>query len=136
MLKFNKNNYSSYEIANFKPYRKDPRIIVYAAQINEPFKVESLEGWVNGKKGDYLMMGIDGELYPCDISIFYKTYIDANDDQFSNVLTENDELKLRIQNLQLELLKTQLEIDNIKDYLFGILDDNIWDELFEENDVN
>ena len=44
-------------------------------QINEAFRVESLEGnYKQGKPGDYLMQGVEGELYICDKMIFEKTY--------------------------------------------------------------
>ena len=46
-----------------------------AAQINfADFEVETLEGLMKGKKGDYLMRGVEGEYYPCDRAIFEKTY--------------------------------------------------------------
>ena len=43
-------------------------------QINEDFEVEILEGVLKAKAGDFLMIGVEGEMYPCDASIFYKTY--------------------------------------------------------------
>ena len=50
-------------------------IIVHAKRIDEEFRVETLEGnYKQGKPGDYLMRGINGELYICDRSIFEKTY--------------------------------------------------------------
>jgi hypothetical protein len=50
-------------------------IVVHAKQINEEFQVNTLEGnYKQGKAGDYLMKGIDGELYICDGPIFEKTY--------------------------------------------------------------
>ena len=38
------------------------------------FRVETMEGWLKGKAGDYLIEGIKGELYPCDAEIFKLTY--------------------------------------------------------------
>jgi hypothetical protein len=49
-------------------------IPVDCVQINEPFEVESLEGLVRGKPGDWLMRGVRGELYVCDREIFEQTY--------------------------------------------------------------
>ena len=57
----------------FQQVRKKP-VIVHAAQINMPFEVTTLEGKVVGKAGDYLMMGIDGEKYPCARDIFERSY--------------------------------------------------------------
>ena len=50
-------------------------IVVHAKQINEEFRVNTLEGnYKQGKPGDYLMRGIDGELYICDGPIFERSY--------------------------------------------------------------
>jgi len=50
-------------------------IVVHGNRIDEQFRVETLEGnYKQGKPGDYLMRGINGELYICDGSIFEKTY--------------------------------------------------------------
>lgn len=50
-------------------------IMVHCKQISEDFRVNTLEGnYKQGKAGDYLMKGIDGELYICDREIFEKTY--------------------------------------------------------------
>ena len=57
-----------------KPCRKKP-IIVHAKHMDEEFRVDTLEGnYKQGKRGDYLMKGIDGELYICDRTIFEKSY--------------------------------------------------------------
>ncbi len=58
---------------NFKKARKKP-VIIECIQIDEPFRVNSIEGQVTGKQGDWLMKGVDGELYICDQQIFKKTY--------------------------------------------------------------
>lgn len=57
----------------FKDCRKKP-VVVQAAQINEPFIVETLEGPLRGKSGDYLIVGVRGERYPIDKDIFEETY--------------------------------------------------------------
>ena len=62
------------EVVGMAPCRKKP-IIIHATQIAEPFRVDTLEGdYKQGKAGDYLMQGIEGELYICDRAIFEKTY--------------------------------------------------------------
>lgn len=57
----------------FKKVRKRA-IIIQAIQIDEEFTVETLEGTMKGKPGDFLMIGVDGERYPCAKEIFFKTY--------------------------------------------------------------
>ena len=67
--------YDTFEkIDCMKPCVKLP-IVVHSLQIPEPFRVKTLEGdYKQGKAGDYLMRGIDGELYICDKSIYERSY--------------------------------------------------------------
>jgi hypothetical protein len=58
---------------NYSQAVKKP-LPIRCIQIDEPFEVETMEGVMTGKKGDWLMVGIQGELYPCDREIFEKTY--------------------------------------------------------------
>ena len=61
-------------VENMRGCVKRP-IVVHAKQILEEFRVNTLEGnYKQGKPGDYLMKGVDGELYICDRAIFEKTY--------------------------------------------------------------
>jgi hypothetical protein len=41
---------------------------------------------MQGKAGDYLIKGIEGELYPCDKQIFWKSYdhYHEKDDEMKN----------------------------------------------------
>ena len=59
--------------SQFRTYRKRP-VSVLAKKMKHEFEVETLEGWMRGKAGDYLIRGVEGELYPCDAQIFHKTY--------------------------------------------------------------
>ncbi|MVT09344.1 hypothetical protein [Chitinophaga tropicalis] len=58
------------------PYKQAVKkpIPIRCIQINEPFRVNSMEGVVEGKAGDYLMIGVHEEMYVCDREIFEKTY--------------------------------------------------------------
>jgi hypothetical protein len=42
--------------------------------MKEEFEVETLEGPMKGKKGDFLVFGINNEPYPVKPGIFKKTY--------------------------------------------------------------
>jgi hypothetical protein len=56
-------------------------LVVHAKRIDEEFRVNTLEGnYKQGKPGDYLMRGIDGELYICDGPIFNRSYNWMNDE--------------------------------------------------------
>ncbi|WP_121353279.1 hypothetical protein [Flavisolibacter nicotianae] len=70
MITFKKGEIPHY---NFKQAIKKP-IPVRCIQIQEPFRVETMEGTLEGKAGDYLMIGIKGEMYPCEKEIFEATY--------------------------------------------------------------
>lgn len=70
MLTFSKGNTPK---LNFRKAVKKP-IPIKCIQIDEPFEVKTMEGLMKGKKGDWLMVGIHGEMYPCDQSIFNQTY--------------------------------------------------------------
>jgi hypothetical protein len=57
-----------------KPCMKLP-IVIHAMQMSEQFGVNTLEGdFLQGKPGDYLMQGVESELYVCDKAIFEKSY--------------------------------------------------------------
>lgn len=66
---FNKDD----KVDDLEPCMKRP-IVLHAKQIDKPFLVSTKEGTMSGKAGDYLMKGIDGELYPCNKDIFERTY--------------------------------------------------------------
>ena len=57
----------------WEKFRKKP-IIIRALRIDKTFSVKTKEGLMTGKKGDWLIKGVEGELYPCDNKIFKKTY--------------------------------------------------------------
>ena len=49
-------------------------IPIRVCQIDEPFTVESMEGTLSAKAGDYLVVGIRGEMYAMDQGIFRESY--------------------------------------------------------------
>ena len=56
--------------------RKRP-IIIQAIEMDTDFKVATKEGIsLAGKKGDYLLKGIKGEVYPCNKQIFEQNLAD------------------------------------------------------------
>jgi hypothetical protein len=62
------------EVFQMQPCMKLP-VVVHSLQMDEEFRVQTLEGdYAQGKPGDYLMRGIDGELYICDRSIYERSY--------------------------------------------------------------
>ena len=53
-------------------YRK--KTLTQAVQMLGPFSVETLEGTMEGSTGDWLLIGVNGEMYPCAADVFEKTY--------------------------------------------------------------
>ena len=49
-------------------------VMVKAFQVTEPILINTLEGQMTANGGDYVIMGVQGECYPCKPDIFHKTY--------------------------------------------------------------
>lgn len=43
-------------------------------ELNPSIKIETLEGEMEAKLGDWIIRGVNGEFYPCKPDIFEKTY--------------------------------------------------------------
>ena len=46
---------------------------------SEEFPIETLEGTMTASKGDFIIKGVRGELYPCKPDIFEATYDEADE---------------------------------------------------------
>ena len=68
------------------PYFIKKPIPIAAVQQTEPFTTQTLEGELQGKAGDYLVTGVDGEQYPVDREIFEKTYYEVTKDVYDDYL--------------------------------------------------
>lgn len=77
MIQFVKGKMPALE---FKKAIKKP-VPVQCAQIHEAFTVETMEGIMQGKPGDWLIVGVHGEMYPIDKDIFRKTYDVLSEEQ-------------------------------------------------------
>lgn len=62
----------SFEPQGLRRYKK--KFEPFAVQMRESFSVETMEGTMKGEVGDWLMVGQEGEMYPCNAAIFAKTY--------------------------------------------------------------
>ncbi len=65
-------NLTDTDRVEFREFRKTATI--KAGQIGAAFVVDTLEGTFEGKPGDWLAEGIEGERYIIDDAIFRKTY--------------------------------------------------------------
>ena len=53
------------------------RPIIYA-HLQEYFEIKTMEGVMRANKSDMVIKGIKGEVYPCKLDIFEKTYEPVN----------------------------------------------------------
>lgn len=93
--------------SEFKKYRKKP-IVVEVKQMDQVFKVKTLEGNMSGKKGDYLVIGIKGEQYPVDKDIFEESYEEVKTMKYSELdakLKEIEEDKVEVDLMIVLLIK-------------------------------
>jgi len=59
--------------AKWQKFRKRP-VIIRAQRLEVETTIETLEGTMIGNVGDWLIEGVNGEMYPCKDDIFKKTY--------------------------------------------------------------
>lgn len=64
----------------FKQYRKKP-VVIQAARITQQMQIETLEGVMTGNAGDWLIIGVAGERYPCKDHVFQQTYEEVAENQ-------------------------------------------------------
>jgi len=60
-------------MSDWQKFRKRP-VIIEAKLLTHRTHVQTLEGVMLGNVGDWLIRGVNGELYPCKPDIFEKTY--------------------------------------------------------------
>lgn len=54
-------------------FRKKP-VVISAYQTDKELKIQTLEGEMTANVGDWIITGVNGEVYPCKPDIFAKTY--------------------------------------------------------------
>ena len=59
--------------SKFEDFQKIP-VTVSAYQTDEEVEIETLEGVMKANKGDWIIKGVKGELYPCKNDVFEMTY--------------------------------------------------------------
>ena len=62
-----------------KRFRKKP-VVVRAVELQEGVVIATREGIIKGVKGDFLIEGVKGEVYPCGREIFFQTYDEVEND--------------------------------------------------------
>ena len=67
-------------------------VVVEAVVLEEDRVIETLEGPLQGRKGDYLITGIKGEQYPCKPDIFHATYYEVTKDVYDEFMRKQETL--------------------------------------------
>jgi len=99
-------------------YIKRP-LPVLALQINQTFWVKTLEGTFQAKEGDYLIEGIEGELYSCDREIFEGSYDFLNTGEIASEIKKSQEdcnqiIQAREERWRREFLEEEQKLENLK----------------------
>lgn len=84
------------QAAGFQPFKKTA--ITWARQMDTPFTCDTLEGDnIKGKAGDYLCIGVKGEVWPVDKEVFESTYTPAETNDLNEaqiVMSDNGKVKV------------------------------------------
>lgn len=60
-------------MSEWKYYKKKP-VVIKARKTDKEVFIDTLEGKMKANIGDYIIIGVNGEMYPCKPDIFTKTY--------------------------------------------------------------
>lgn len=66
-------------------------IPIEAVQQDKTFSVDTLEGVMSGRPGDYLVTGVKGEQYPVEREVFESTYVEYRSPPLQGSLEEHME---------------------------------------------
>lgn len=80
------------DVAGEVIYCKKKPLQLRAKELQERIKIETREGTLYGEAGDFLLEGIDFEVYPVAKSIFFRTYDILNGEPDLDETDEDDEL--------------------------------------------
>lgn len=65
-------NFIGYDTIGFRFYNHEGDFL--RKQNPQGLNINTLEGCMQAKLGDYIIKGVNGEFYPCKPDIFHKTY--------------------------------------------------------------
>lgn len=77
---------------------------VKANHHEEILKIDTLEGTMTATKGDWIIRGVKGEIYPCKPAVFAAIYETPHDnDALRKAAEEIERLNKRIRELEIDL---------------------------------
>ena len=100
--------------------------IILSRNLDETYcHIETLEGTMKADYGDYIIRGVNGEIYPCKPDIFEKTYERA--EKMIDILLTCIEIA---QNKG--ILFNEKDLDKAKEYVENILDEDELERILED----
>lgn len=113
------NKETKIDETKFKSYTKKP-IAVQAYQTEEEMEIETLEGTMKANKGDWIIKGVKGELYPCKPDIFNLTYEETNNTiNIYHDFIQWDKLINRINKISRRLIEIEEEYETKSEQLLS-----------------
>ncbi|MFW6017068.1 MAG: hypothetical protein ACOCRK_11570 [bacterium] len=73
-VQWNGNEYKMMKFCDDLIYPNSDKTKIAFSKNKEEMYIETLEGVMTARKGDYIIKGVNGEFYPCKEDIFEKTY--------------------------------------------------------------
>lgn len=82
-----KNNKGEWYVPNWAVEALENGVFCYGYRDNEPWELSivTISGYIDVEIGDYIIRGVEGEIYPCSPSVFETTY-DVLDQQENNTI--------------------------------------------------
>ena len=72
-IRVKRGEVSDFGTGKWQLFRKKP-IVISAFKTTEQVEIETLEGFMTAEVGDWIIRGVQGEIYPCKDLIFKETY--------------------------------------------------------------
>ena len=72
-IKVRRGEASGFGTGKWQLFRKLP-VVISAYRTAEQVEIETWEGTMTAEPGDWIVRGVQGELYPCKDSVFKETY--------------------------------------------------------------
>lgn len=107
-----------------KRYLKKP-IPIRALEMMEDFEVDTLEGVMSGKKGDFLAIGNHNELYPIRRDIFEDIYDEYVEQPREDTTSTTAPVVINIQSLN---VKEEADIAGILERIKGGFRGHTWEQ--------
>jgi hypothetical protein len=98
-------------------FTKKP-VEIEAIRIKEKTEIKTREGTLYGYPGEWLITGVEGEIYPCGDEIFRKSYLPSGEDKCSFCIYD-DNFKRPCDNHEICVFEWKPDTPPLKDMTIG-----------------